>query len=241
MDNYLISHMFDWNARESTRVRLVNRALGALGFSARLVSPFSTGYMTNVEVRMNLYHLLSAVLAYEVKGDVVEIGCHVGETAALFQAILQELHTQKEFHVYDSFEGLEGVRAGEEIALLRGNFARYALPLPQLHKGWFQNTLPQELPSQISFAHIDIGPGPSPDGLKNNMMHVLESVFPRVSPGGVVVFADYVVRDRRPDWNVNLPVSEAIDTYFSGRPERPMMLYAGAYSHGFVRRELVPQ
>ena len=236
MDNYQIAHMFDWNSRESSRVRFLNSILRALGFSAKLVSPFSTGYMTNVEVRMNLYHLLSAVLAYKVRGEMVEIGCHVGETAALLQAINQESGAPKELHLYDSFEGLEGVREGEELTTLQENFLRYTLPLPHLHKGWFKDTLPQALPLQVSFAHIDIGPGPSPDGLRSNLVQVLEGLYPRISPGGVIVFADYVVKSQRPDWKVNLSVSEAIDTFFSGRPERPTMLYAGAYSHGYIRK-----
>ena len=35
------------------------------------------------------------------------------------------------------------------------DFRKYDLPLPVIHKGWFENTLPTELPAQIAFAHLD--------------------------------------------------------------------------------------
>jgi O-methyltransferase len=36
----------------------------------------SSGVMTNIEQRVNMYHLVSQVLAYSVEGDFVELGCN---------------------------------------------------------------------------------------------------------------------------------------------------------------------
>jgi O-methyltransferase len=43
--------------------------------------------------------------------------------------------------------------------ILIANFRRSKLKLPILHKGYFHQTLPKELPDEIAFAHLDCGYG----------------------------------------------------------------------------------
>ncbi len=71
MNNIFITDMFpEWQISESSApVKAINKILWKLGFRVQLRAP--TGRMTNVEQRMNMFHLASQVLVYEVPGDFV--------------------------------------------------------------------------------------------------------------------------------------------------------------------------
>src|SRR5262245_34116557 len=104
MDNVFIIAYFDWDApRDPWKVRAVNALLHRLGYSARLVRPFRTGYQTNVEQRINMYHLLSHLLVFGVPGDVAEFGTHSGSSAVLSQKVIDEYDPSRRLHVYDTF------------------------------------------------------------------------------------------------------------------------------------------
>jgi O-methyltransferase len=95
------------------------------------------------------------------KGDVVELGCNTGDSSILITKLLQTHNSDKKLAVYDSFEGLpaaqpidgtiykEGYRRTSED-VLEENFRAHKLPVPEIHKGWFQDTLPNGLPDRIS-------------------------------------------------------------------------------------------
>ena len=59
---------------------------------------------------MNMYHLVSQVLAYGVEGDFVELGCNTGASSVLITKLLAEHNSGKKFAVYDSFDGLPKAR-----------------------------------------------------------------------------------------------------------------------------------
>ena len=90
MDNTFITQWFDWNRPGTRSARLVNAVLAKLGVSARLVSPHQTGSMTNVEQRINMFHLVMQVLTAGVPGDLVELGTFRGSSAALFQKVIEQ-------------------------------------------------------------------------------------------------------------------------------------------------------
>lgn len=117
-----------------------------------------------------MYHLASAALFYNVPGDFCELGCHEGKSAVVFQRILQHYDPSRNLHLYDSFEGLpnasaenghanahKGDMATTKDALI-ANFKRLNLRQPILHQGWFEDTLPTQLPDKIAFAHLDGDP-----------------------------------------------------------------------------------
>src|SRR5262249_10142950 len=148
----------------------INGILKRLGVFPRLMPPKFSGLMTNVEQRMNMYHFVSQVLVHEIPGELVEVGCNSGESSVLITKILGEFDPSKKLHVYDSFEGLpdrapqDGVEHAERYGagqlkttkdLLAENFRRYNLPLPEIHQGWFDQTLPTQLPETICFAYLD--------------------------------------------------------------------------------------
>jgi O-methyltransferase len=106
MDNFFITKYFDWRMKKVSYVdRVINRGLRALGVKYQLytadaidavlqrvlrrpvnaLQSFKSGTMTNIEQRMNMFHLVSQVLAYNVQGDFVELGCHEGRSSILIQ------------------------------------------------------------------------------------------------------------------------------------------------------------
>lgn len=240
MDNYFITRYFDWPAREpGKKAGRINRVLRRLGL--RLVPLAGTGVMTNVEQRMNMFHLVDQVLAYGVPGDLVELGCHAGQSAVLIQTVMERYEPARELHLYDSFEGLpettdkDGqppVAVGQLKATSRAvyrNFERYGLRRPVVHEGWFDDTLPDGLPEQIAFAHLD-------GDFYESMRVSLEHVYPRLSPGAVCLVDDYSdpavsdVYDQFPG------VKTACDEFLADKPEAVSVLYAGGYAHGFFRK-----
>ena len=110
MDDFFIAEYFDWKVKRNSYIdRFVNRALGKVGLrigfpasfildkvdtivgraEGRLLSPLHSGGMTNVEQRINMYHLVSQVLVYGVEGDFVELGCNSGESSVLITKVIQ--------------------------------------------------------------------------------------------------------------------------------------------------------
>lgn len=142
---------------------------------------------------------LEAVLTAGVAGDVVELGCYVGTTSLFLQRLLRQYAPDKTLHVYDSFAGLppKSVKdqspAGEQFkpgelhtgkSQLIKHFKQAGLPLPVIHKGWFSELTPQDLPAQISFAFLD---GDFYDSINQS----LQLVWPRLVPRAVVLVDDY--------------------------------------------------
>jgi O-methyltransferase len=191
---------------------------------------------------MNLYHLLSQTIVFDVPGDVVELGCHEGCASVLIKMVLESHHSAKHLHLYDSFEGLpawseqdegsietkDNLR-GSERRLLR-NFRRYRLGHPIVHRGWFQDTLPQELPESISFAHLD-------GDLYSSVKESLEAVYPRMSRNGVVLVDDYDVSK-----SACYPgCAKAVQEFLREKPETIEPLHLKEFyvysAHGFIRKQ----
>src|SRR5271154_6548945 len=187
MDDFFITEYFDWKVRRNSYIdRFLNRALSKAGLrvgspasfvldkvdstmqriEGRALSPLLSGRMTNVEQRMNMFHLVDQVLAYGVEGDFVELGCNSGQSSVLISKVMQHYKSDKKLYVYDSFEGLPPLlevdgsayqqgqlKTNEDV--LRYNFKQHNLPLPEIHRGWFNETLPNSLPEKIAFAYLD--------------------------------------------------------------------------------------
>lgn len=183
MHNLFITQDFDWDPQEPRWARWLNGVLRRIGVASRIVSPF-TGYMTTTEQRMNLFLLLEQVLAHGVPGAVVEVGSHGGVTATLLMRVLMTAGSQRALHLFDAFES-----PAESVVI--GNFRSRRLPEPVIHKGWLSETMPGQLPESIAFAHVDLGPGRSPDGLREDILHVLHCLYPRMNKGAVAVLQDY--------------------------------------------------
>jgi O-methyltransferase len=243
MDNVFITDEFQDYQRAplSKTAQLFNRILRAFGAKVSLEPPPKTGTMTNVEQRMNMYHLGSQVLFYNVPSDFVELGCNEGLSAVLFQRLINHYDPTRVLHLYDSFEGLpEATRDDGDTpykkgqmattpAKLKAAFAHVGLPLPQVHPGWFDQTLPGKLPEKIAFAHLD-------GDFYKSVKISLETVYPRLSKGAVCLVDDYCNPEVYDGWNDLPGVKKACDEFLEGKPETVSVLYAGHYAHGYFRK-----
>lgn len=161
---------------------------------------------------------LETALERRVEGAVVEFGCYVGTSSLFLRRLLDAHRSDKELHVYDSFEGLpekgpedqsllgEAFVQGELHASMR-EFERYftmaGLQQPTIHKGWFDQLRPQDIPPTIAFALLD---GDFYQSIKVS----LQLVWPQLAPHAVLVVDDYD--------NDKLPgVARAVDEFFGGQ------------------------
>ena len=132
-------------------------------------------------------------------GAVVEFGCYTGTTSLYIRRVLDAHQDEREFHVYDSFEGLpektredqspvgEQFRAGELAASKKQfirEFQKAHLRPPIIHKGWFADLRPADVPESVTFAFLD---GDYYDSIKQP----LELLTPRLIQGATVVVDDY--------------------------------------------------
>lgn len=259
MDDLFLTQRFDWKVVRSSHLdRALNLPLRLLGRSpvartaalvdrsiewavGRRFNAVRSGVSTSVEQRINMFHLLAQTVAFDVPGEVVELGCNEGQSAVLMQTVLAGHGSAKELHLYDSFAGLpatadvdgDSYRAGElstSADVVRANFARYGLAQPVVHPGWFEETLPGGLPERICFAHLD-------GDLHDSILVSLRHVYPRLSPGAICLIDDYCDPESDPDgWNHLPGVKAACDEFLADKPERVSPLYAGPYSHGYFRK-----
>jgi O-methyltransferase len=132
-------------------------------------------------------------------GAVVEFGCYIGTTSLFIRRLLDARSESREFHVYDSFEGLppktseDESRAGEqfkagELAVSKKQFThefqKAGLRPPITHKDWFSNLTPADVPERIAFAFLD---GDFYESIRDS----LRLVIPCLQPGGTIIIDDY--------------------------------------------------
>ncbi|WP_271189194.1 TylF/MycF/NovP-related O-methyltransferase [Dactylosporangium matsuzakiense] len=188
----------------------------------------ATNGMSSVDHLSAIYAYLSSVLLFEVPGAIVEVGCNRGQTSVWLQQIIQDVAPHRELHVFDSFQGMPPagsqdpfLKEGElkvSVADVEETFTQWDLPLPQIHEGWFEDTLPAACPDKICFAYLD---GDFYESIKTS----LEVVVPRLSPGGVMLIDDYPALNENPLSWAGLPgVRLACDEYFQESSDRPEVL-----------------
>ncbi|MDB5166022.1 MAG: hypothetical protein JWM37_94 [Candidatus Saccharibacteria bacterium] len=139
---------------------------------------------------------LEAVLARGTAGAICEFGCYIGTTSLFIRRLIGD---QKEFHAYDSFEGLPAkdahdqsaagidFRAGE-LAVSKKQFLeqfrKANLRSPITHKAWFDDLTAQDVPDKIAFAFLD-------GDFYGSILTSLRLVWPRLSDGGSIAVDDY--------------------------------------------------
>ncbi|MFT4825335.1 MAG: O-methyltransferase [Halioglobus sp.] len=235
MHNNFISELMDWRPTLPGAARLFNRCLARFGTHMRIVHPWGNGRMSNVEQRMNHFHLCSQVLAYNVPGDFVDLGCYLGQTSVIFDRAIQEYDPQRLLHVYDAF------LVPGSVETLKHNFFSVGATVPEIHAGWIQETIPEKLPERISFAHIDLGSRINPEH-KELVIYCLEHIYPRMSEGAICVLQSYCDPSIRENWDpFHRPaVKQAADEFFKNRPEEMSVLYTGEahiFAHGYFRKK----
>ncbi|GGF40063.1 class I SAM-dependent methyltransferase [Echinicola rosea] len=242
MNNLFINHSpFSRREAVTPSLELPNKILKRIGL--RLNHHFDTMRdMCSVEQRINLFHLLTRVLQDDVEGEIVELGTFTGQCALLFQKVNSQFGLVKHLHVFDSFE-TKFTEKGDILSLLKANFEAAGLKLPVVHKGYYQETLPDQLPDTIAFAHIDCGCGDDPLLHKALVLDCLDHIYSRLAPNGICVFMDYFDPEDGDKLTlahklhkINPGARLAVDEFFDDKPEQVITMFGGPASHAFIKK-----
>jgi len=178
----------------------------------RAVQPYT---MTTVRRIEAVCSATEYILKYDIPGAFVESGVWMGGSsmAAAFTLVKNGV-TDRELYLFDTFEGIPapgehdgligGWRSVEEwwstensdpnsapfldapVETVRANMALTGYDLNRTHliPGLVQETLPASAPEQIVFLRLDT------DWYESTKVE-MELLFPRLSPGGVLIVDDY--------------------------------------------------
>jgi O-methyltransferase len=171
-----------------------------------------------------LQHL--AARTRDVPGDVAECGVRFGKSSYFILSGLGKA-SEKQYEIFDSFEGLSKPGAGDEedgssvwergeLAVaedrVRINLAGFEDRL-QFHKGWIPDRFEDVKNKRFSFVHVDVD-------LYEPTRDSVAFFFPRISKGGILVCDDY--------GSAYCPgAKKAVDEFFHSKPERVMALPTG--------------
>ena len=157
------------------------------------VRPYTLG---SVKKLSNLKRLASSIRERGVEGDFVECGTYKGGSAAV---LATEMNPGLHLWLYDSFEGMpaaeevDGTDAGAWVGKLGASeedvkevLSIVGLSHEQytIRKGWFDQTFLQPLPERVALLHCDAD-------WHASVTAVLETFYPRVAEGGVVILDDF--------------------------------------------------
>lgn len=152
----------------------------------------------------NLQHCVEDVLLRKVPGDLIETGVWRGGATIFMRAILKARNElDRRVWVADSFEGLpkpnteaypadtgdtHHERHGFIVSIddVKANFRRFDLLDDQVRflKGWFRDTMRVAPIEQLALLRLD-------GDMYESTIQVLESLYPKLAPGGYIIVDDY--------------------------------------------------
>ena len=164
----------------------------------------------------NLRSLISQVLEDRIPGDFIETGVWRGGACIYMRALLMAYGaTDRRVWVADSFAGLPPPNperypadAGSilhKIGLIavsleevKKNFAKYDMLDEQVVflNGWFKDTLPHAPIEKLAILRLD-------GDMYESTTQALDSLYPKLSPGGFVIIDDYIL----------IPCRKAVDDF----------------------------
>ena len=164
----------------------------------------TTSTMVGLKRLENLQYCVTEVIRKNVSGDLIETGVWRGGASIFMRAVLKACGDQTRLvWVADSFEGLPKPDGGYQqdagdrhwesnhtlsipLEQVKANFSRYGLLDEQVRflVGWFKDTLPTAPIHQLAVLRLD-------GDMYSSTMDALQSLYPRLSPGGYVIIDDY--------------------------------------------------
>ena len=158
-------------------------------------------------------HQLTMLLMYSLplEGATIECGVYKGGVTAIMGALAGL--AGKSHYACDSFVGLpehssldpvhrQGDFSDTSIEAIRSGLDRLGLgEIVSLQRGWFYETFARMDVDRFCFAHIDAD-------YYESTVQCLNHIYPRLSPGGWIVFDDY-------DWHHCTGVKVAVDQFFT--------------------------
>lgn len=171
-----------------------------------------------------LSRLKQLVLDKDVPGSILELGCWDGlRTSVNIRLLLDAFDkSDREFHVFDSFEGLpmrtpeDGISHGREdnrgamittSDILIHNFMVSGVRVPDgIHQGFFGDYPDEHFKAPIAFAYFD-------SDMYQSILDSFRKVYHKMSPGGVIAIHDYMEAGRFPG------VRRAVDEFLADKEE----------------------
>jgi len=166
--------------------------------------PIEAETMVGLRRLDNIQHCVTTIIRDDVPGDLIETGVWRGGAVIFMRAVLKAYgDTSRTVWAADSFQGLPQpdpdrypVDANDWLwkvpylaiaeETVRANFERYGLLDEQVRflPGWFRDTLPTAPIERLSLIRLD-------GDMYESTMVALESLYPKLSPGGFVIVDDY--------------------------------------------------
>ncbi|MEG3641381.1 TylF/MycF/NovP-related O-methyltransferase [Magnetococcus sp. PR-3] len=156
-------------------------------------------YCCNTRLKA-LYDAVHEIEVQKIKGDVVECGTARGGSAALLGLTLKTVGSERSLWLFDSYEGIPAPTQNDpdleiaqhytgdfqgELGQVKALFSRLEIgERTEFVKGLFDETLPTAKVEQIALLHVD-------GDWYDSIMITLESLYDRVSIGGIIQFDDY--------------------------------------------------
>jgi O-methyltransferase len=179
-----------------------------------------------VDVRWRMWLLTRyALQARNLPGNYAEFGVYRGGCSWMVLSTAG-LEPSRRLHLFDTFEGIpennlsERERRDRFAGRLSDTSADYVAallrpwdPIPQLWPGDVFETVPAVDTGELAFVHSDLNAAAP-------TLHVLEHVYDRLVPGGIVVFDDYGFRGYEEQRGL-------IDGFLRDRPEDVIALPTG--------------
>lgn len=193
--------------------------------------------MTTVERMFGLYKAVRYVVEADIPGSLAECGVWKGGSVMLMAETLRLLGcTDRPLYLFDTFDGLPPpgdldvsfagdaamdlmlrtpkdapdsiwcVAAEEEV---RRNLQRTGYPESMIHfvTGRVEETIPDQAPERLALLRLDTD-------WYESTRHELEHLYPRLSPGGVLIIDDYGY------W---LGARKAVDEFLGRLPEKMLL------------------
>ncbi len=166
--------------------------------------------VVTIEERLRFYGWFSLMeKTFAVDGDVVEAGVGYGNTLITMATAITHFNCNKKIYAFDSFQGfpiphkndlgsrvvtLKKVPGWSDASiatiqnLIKTHQVENGVPFDEdaiiYKKGFFENTMPGELPEKISLLHIDCD-------LYEGVKHVLESTYSHLAQNSIVIIDEY--------------------------------------------------
>lgn len=175
--------------------------------------PFS---MIGPERLANVRWAAELAINERISGAFVETGVWRGGACMMMKAVMTVSNEVRDLYLCDSFQGLPKMETGPDSSLplnenpilaapldqVRSHFSRLGLLDDRVHfvEGWFADTMPQlrdKGPDRIAVLRLD-------GDYYHSTKVVLDNLYDRVSPGGVVIIDDYFVYEQ---------CAQAVDEY----------------------------
>lgn len=164
-----------------------------------------------------------------LEGDIAELGVYKGGGALVIARAMQEARAdlglpEHKLYLFDSFEGMPLTSGDDAQVHAQGDFGDTSVeavavvmapfPFAILRKGFIPESLTGLEDRRFSFVHCDLD-------LYKSTLDGLNFFYPRLTPGGVLLFDDYGLRI------YEHAEKKAVDEFFADKPEKPISLANG--------------